>query len=103
MLMIAKERLLVKVKAILILWLMLLVFFISASGQQTAEDWFNKGVALGLQGKYDEAIMAFDKAIEINPQYVAAWAGKSIVLKALGRTTEANAAFARTKELGYTG
>jgi tetratricopeptide (TPR) repeat protein len=101
--MIAKGRLLVKVKAILILWLMFLVFFISASGQQTAEGWFNKGVALADLGKYDEAIRAFDKAIEINPQYVAAWAGKSIVLKALGRTAEADAAFAKVKELGYTG
>lgn len=56
-------------KAIMVLWLMPIVFLISASGQQAAEDWFNKGNAL----------------------------------KALGRTTEAEAAFAKAKELGYTG
>jgi Tfp pilus assembly protein PilF len=57
-----------KAKAILVLWLMFMVLFISASGQQTAEDWNNKGLALALQGRDDEAISAFDKAIELNPQ-----------------------------------
>jgi len=69
-----------KAKAILVLWLLLMIFFISASGQQTAEDWFNKGIALYLQNKYDEAIQAFDKAVEIDPQLAEAWNNKGIAL-----------------------
>ncbi len=42
-----------KAKALLILWLTSMVLLISASGQQTAEDWFNKGNALYDEGKYD--------------------------------------------------
>jgi len=32
-----------------------------------------------------------------------AWAGKGEPLKALGNTAEADVAFAKAKELGYTG
>jgi tetratricopeptide (TPR) repeat protein len=39
----------------------------SAQGQPTARDWFNKGVALDNQGKYDDAIKAYDEAIRLDP------------------------------------
>lgn len=102
--------------------------------------WHLKGNALLGQGKYDEAVKAFDKAIKIDRQYVdalnkkgsalnhlgkyddaikcydevitqkqdnqmAAFAyyEKSGILKVLGKTTEADAAFAKAKELGYSG
>jgi hypothetical protein len=39
----------------------------------------------------------------MNPNLAGAWVGKGIVLGALGRTSEANAAKAKTKELGYKG
>ena len=32
--------------------------------------WFNKGIDLAMLGKYVEAIEAFEKAIEINPNFV---------------------------------
>ena len=47
-----------------------------AFGQMTAEDWYDKGVNLSNQSNYNEALIAFDKAIELNPQYAEAWAGK---------------------------
>ena len=36
--------------------------------QKNSKDWYNKGVDLGRSGKFNEAITAFDKAIEINPK-----------------------------------
>jgi Flp pilus assembly protein TadD len=54
------------------------------------------------EGKYNDTIKAFDKAIEIEPQYALAWYNKGVALKLLDRTTEADAAFAKAKELGYT-
>ena len=83
--------------------------------------WFRKGEALYIQGKYDEAIKAFDNIIEFKVQLEdasickasilelvalrnrVAWFWKSIVLKKQGKYEEANAAFAKAKELGYTG
>jgi tetratricopeptide (TPR) repeat protein len=59
----------------------------------------------------DEAIKAFDMAIEIdqqlaeafNSQYAKAWNYKGVALQQLGRTADADAAFARAEELGYPG
>jgi tetratricopeptide (TPR) repeat protein len=90
---------------------------------QFIEAWNNKGIALDHQGKNDEAIQAFNKAIEIKPQYAEAWNSKGAALFALGRydeaiqafnkagntfkklgqITEANAAFTKARELGYSG
>jgi Flp pilus assembly protein TadD len=62
-----------------------------------------KGIALGNQGKYDEAIKCFNEAIRLDPKEVDAWNNKGVALKALGRTDEAGPAFAKAKELGYSG
>jgi tetratricopeptide (TPR) repeat protein len=35
---------------------------------QHAMAWNSKGIAFGSQGKYNEALQAFDKAVEINSQ-----------------------------------
>lgn len=37
---------------------------------------------LKAQDKFDEAIKAYDKAIEINPQFAEAWNNKGVALKA---------------------
>jgi Flp pilus assembly protein TadD len=55
------------------------------------------------KGKYNEAIKAYDEAIRLDPNLAEAWNNKGIALKVLGRTSEAKAAFAKAKELGYTG
>jgi tetratricopeptide (TPR) repeat protein len=68
--------------------------------QMTASDWFDKGLALSSQGKYDEAIQAFDKAIELDPQYANAWYNKAFALTRLGLTAESKEAFDKAKELG---
>jgi tetratricopeptide (TPR) repeat protein len=70
-----------------------------AFGQTTAFDWDNKGNDLKGQGKYDEAIQAYSKAIEIDPQDELGWNLKADLLNKLGRTIEANAVNAKIKEL----
>jgi tetratricopeptide (TPR) repeat protein len=56
---------------------------------------------LGSLGKLDEALQAFEKAIELNPKLAMAWYNKGNTLKLLGRITEADADFAKAKELWY--
>ena len=76
-----------------------------AQCQQTAEDWFNKSVALHDQGNYTDAIQALDEAIRLapnDPNIATAWNNKGLALKALGRTNEADSALAKAKELGYS-
>jgi tetratricopeptide (TPR) repeat protein len=52
-----------------------------------------KGLALGEHGKYDEAIMAHNNAIRINPKFAVAWINKGITLKNQGKYDEAIIAF----------
>jgi len=56
---------------ILILIFLLLSFF--GCGEKSHETWLNKGVALYDLDQLDEALEAFNKAIEIKPDYTFAW------------------------------
>ncbi len=56
-----------------------------------------------LRQQVREAIKAFDRAIEINPQYAVACYNRGMALQKLGRIAESNAALAKAEELGYTG
>jgi len=49
----------------------------------------NKGISLGKLGKYHEAIVCFDRALEINPRLSEAWYNKGAVLADLERYHEA--------------
>ena len=57
----------------------------------------------GTTQRYDESIDAYNEAIKIDPKNAGAWNKKGKSLQALNRTTDANEAFAKAKELGYNG
>jgi tetratricopeptide (TPR) repeat protein len=65
--------------------------------------WINKGTAFFRLGMHEEAIAAFNQVIKIDPQNADAWNRKGIVLKKIGHKVESTDAFAKAKELGYTG
>ena len=69
-------------------------------GQITANDWFDKGNVFFNQSKYADAIQAYDKAIQLDPNDADVWYNKGVSLERLGRPMEVNAAFAKAKELG---
>ncbi len=66
--------------------------------EKTAEDWYNKGIELINSGSSEEAIKAYDKALEINPNYADAWSGKASALGFQGKHLEAIAAFDKAIE-----
>jgi tetratricopeptide (TPR) repeat protein len=74
---------------ICVAFILLLVLMTSAQCQQTAEDWFNKGIALLGQGKYDEGIKAYDEAIRLDPKFAMAWNNKGLALFGQGKYDEA--------------
>ena len=64
----------------------------SSQCQQTAEDWFNKSVALHDQGNYADAIQALDEAIRLSPNdpnNAIAWNNKGLALYSQGEYDEA--------------
>jgi len=50
---------------------------------------FNKGNDLYNQGRYDEAIKAYDEAIKLDPNYANAWTSKGAALSNQGKYDEA--------------
>lgn len=73
----------------------------------TAEEWYNKGVNLMRRHRvadpfdkaYKEAVDAFDKAIELNPQYAEAWFEKGNALTAIGRRKDAQDAYDEARKI----
>jgi len=62
--------------------------------------WKMKGVLLASDLQmYDEALAAFDRALQINQGDTAVWKLKGDSLVALGRQSEADAAFKQAKDL----
>ena len=61
--------------------------------------WFNKGFDLGKLERYEEAIEAYEKAIEINPKYNDAWFNKGFDLGKLKRYEEAIEAYEKAIEI----
>jgi tetratricopeptide (TPR) repeat protein len=56
-------------------------FTLEASAiQLDSAGWYNKGNDLLHLDKYDEAIQAYNKAIEIDPQYAYAWNNEGFAL-----------------------
>lgn len=54
-----------------------------------SEDYFNRGSDLYQRGKYESAVKAFDRAIELNSYFAEAWNSKGVALGNLGRYEEA--------------
>ncbi|WP_103899353.1 tetratricopeptide repeat protein [Petrotoga halophila] len=65
----------------------------------TDKEWFKKGVELSELGRYEEALRAFEKAIEINPQDDKARFGKGVALGELGRHEDALEAYEKVIEI----
>ena len=65
--------------------------------------YYNRGTAYALLRKFKQAIQDFNKAIELNPNYAAAYNNRAYCYQELGDKAKAQADFAKAKELGYNG
>ena len=63
------------------------------------EDYMNRGHALYYKGKYYLALEAYEKAIELKPDYAEAWNNKGFALGELDRNDEALKAYEKAIEL----
>jgi len=65
-----------------------------------ARSFYKQGVRLYYsEGKYDEGIQYFDRAIEIDPDLAYVWNDRGLCFKELGRYEEAQKSFERAVEL----
>jgi Flp pilus assembly protein TadD len=63
---------------------------------------YNRGMVLAESGLYEEAIASFDRAIDVKPDFFAAWASKGDALLSVDRPEEAIVSFDRAIELSTT-
>ena len=82
-----------------VLLLLTMALATPAMGQTNETDWLNVGMDFYRQDKLEEAIQAYDKAIEINPQDAEAWNNKGTALGMQGRYEEALVAFGKAIEI----
>ena len=55
---------------------------------EKGRDYYLEGLALGREGRHEEALLAFSEALSIDPNRVLAWVGKGFTLGKLGRYEE---------------
>jgi tetratricopeptide (TPR) repeat protein len=65
-----------------------------------AVNFFNEGLTLSKRGQYQEALVYYDRAIEIDPHDPDVFYNRGIALEKLGRYQEARESFNTAKGLG---
>lgn len=73
-----------------------------ANPRPPAVAWNDKGNVLNSLGKYDEALICYGKAINIDPLFTAAWNGKGVALMGKCRFEDALLAFDKALEADLT-
>jgi len=75
---------------LIIIFSIIFDIFISHILKVIAEDndWSSAGNLLKQERNYTEAIVAYNKALEIDPDYTNAWDGKGWALNELGNYTK---------------
>ena len=63
------------------------------------QDTFHRGFGQSLLERFDDAIINYEKAIEIEPNYADAWYNKAELLKHQGLEDEATNCFNKVKEI----
>lgn len=79
-----------------------LLLEILAAQPDSAESLNKLGIARTWQGKFDEALQAFDLCIARHPRFPNAYSNKGNVLKELGRQQEAMALYKQATEADPT-
>jgi len=81
------------------IWVFLFGFTPDTWSQGKAEDWFLKGNLLSRKGNFEEAVDAYKKSIERNPNATVAHFNLALAYKNLNKPKEAAVAFKKTVEL----
>jgi tetratricopeptide (TPR) repeat protein len=92
-------RLQLKLTILFIVLTLVSASFLPSAQALDAEEWFAKGNELSQQGKFEEAVNAYQKSIEQNPLSPVAHYNLGIAHKNLQAFDKAIAAFKKTLEL----
>lgn len=60
-----------------------------ALSMENADSWYRQGNEMMMREKSEDAVIAYDKATDLDPSFISAWNNKGIALFRLGRFQEA--------------
>ncbi len=66
----------------------------------SAEGYYRQGIEFHQQGQVNEAMEAYQEAINLNPKFDAAYINLGLLLISIGQLNEANSLFQKVLELG---
>ncbi|NER99966.1 MAG: serine protease, partial [Symploca sp. SIO1B1] len=72
---------------------------VGATDLLTAEDYFNQGNDFSAQGRYQETLAAYNKAIDLQPDKDEAWFGRGFALYKLGKYQDAITSYDKAIEM----
>jgi len=85
-----------KVFNLFILLGLLLVLTVSCGNK--AQSWYDEGWDLARKGDLEDAVVCYDKALELDPEFVDAWYNKGLALMKLSNWGEAVKCFDKVIE-----
>ena len=68
-------------------------------GSNDHNSWYSAGNESAKEGNHEDALIAYDKALELDPKHVGTWNNKGIVLSRLKRFEEAISCYDKAIEL----
>jgi tetratricopeptide (TPR) repeat protein len=71
-------------------------------GEHDHNSWYSEGNKRTKEGNYEDALIAYDKALEIDPNHISGWNNRGIVLSKLKRFEEAISCYDRAIEIDHT-
>jgi tetratricopeptide (TPR) repeat protein len=80
----------------------LIVLFLTVAlsyGQDTAEEFLDKGLGYTDKGQHDKAISEFNKAIALNPRYVIAYNNRGVTYGKKAQYDKAISDFSQAKPI----
>jgi len=86
---ISRRAFLMRVELFLTLAIFALLLVPVVGQEKSASDWNDEGTNLTHSGQYDDAVNAFNEAIDMDPSFAEAWCNKGIALDELGKHDEA--------------
>lgn len=75
------------------------IYIRESAGEKNVTYWNRRGIYFRTQGMYNESIQAFDKALEMSPDYVPAWINKGMLLRMQGKYGESLNAYNKAIEI----
>lgn len=65
------------------------------------EEWLDEGLNLHLRKRDEEALAAYDHALQLDPNFATAYNNKGLTLQRMSRNRKAQVCFDKASELGY--